>query len=186
MRVNSKTMMLNKIISILQVVFGGVNVFFWGIGGTGSVISGDNRLDFTSVIIIITFAVIGVCLLYCGIKRMKLGSALQNYENVIGDRAFMFFEDIADVCNKSQYQVEREFQWLIKKEFFVDAYINHEEKSIVFKEAYGQYVRQQKREERERKKIVYIPVICKCCSGTTKLEKGKIGTCDYCGAPIGE
>ena len=83
-------------------------------------------------------------------------------------------------------QIAKDCEWFIKKNFFIDAYVDHEQKAIVFKEAYDRYVWQKRREEQQKKKIVYVSMVCKCCNGITKLEKGKIGTCDYCGAPIGE
>ncbi len=39
-------------------------------------------------------------------------------------------------------------------------------------------------DEKEEEEIIYIVVKCEACGGSTKLAKGKIGACDYCGSSI--
>ena len=73
---------------------------------------------------------------------------------------------------------------MIKKNFLVDAYIDYSDKKIIFKDAYVKLVEKKQQEEFIKRNIQYVSVVCECCNGTTKIEKGKEGVCSYCGAPI--
>ena len=93
-------------------------------------------------------------------------------------------EEIAQKTSETESHVERSLKWLIKKNFFTDAYINYDEKSLVFKEAFEKAMVEKENEEIRKSQIEYISVVCSCCSGVTKVEKGKSGICEYCGAPL--
>ena len=113
-----------------------------------------------------------------------MNKALKNYVNVIGNVASISIADVAECVRISENQVTSEFEWLIKKNFLIDAYIDYSDKKIVFKEAYAKVVEKKQQEEFYKRNIQYISVVCECCNGTTKIEKGKEGVCSYCGAPI--
>lgn len=183
MKLNKKVMVFNKFIAMLQILVGSVNVVFWGIGGTGAWL--DKDIDFTDWWLVMILCALAGWMLYCGIKRLRMENKARNYANVIGDTAMISISDIAGSVRVAESQVEKDFQWLIKKNFLVDAYIDYDDHALIFREAYGKLMEQKAREERARKNIVYLSVSCKCCNGITQIEKGKSGTCSYCGAPIG-
>lgn len=182
MKVNNSTVIMNKIISIIQIVFAGVNIFFWGVGGVGAFLI--TEVDLSGFFLTFLFCVIAGVILYCGIKRTKMAKALKNYVNVVGDAASISIKEIAQSVYVSEKQVVDEFDWLIRKNFLLDAYIDYNDNQIVFKEAYAKVVKKQQEEEQAKRNIEYISVVCECCNGTTKIEKGKEGVCSYCGAPI--
>ena len=182
MKVNNTTLVFSKIISIVQIAFAAVNLFFWGVGGIGAFLI--TEVDIAGLSMTSFFSAIAGVILYCGIKRVKMSKALKNYVNVVGNVASISIKDVAQSVQISENQVVREFDWLIKKKFLLDAYIDHSDKQIVFKEAYAKAVEKKQEEEIVRRNIQYISVVCECCTGTTKIEKGKTGVCSYCGAPI--
>lgn len=182
MKVNNTTVIMNKIISIIQIIFAGVNLFFWGVGGIGAFLIAE--VDLLGFFMAFFFGVIAGLILYCGMKRSKMGKALKNYVNVVGNVASIPIAEVAQSVCISEKQVIDEFNWLIRKNFLVDAYIDYNDKRIVFKDAYAKVVEKQQLEEQAKSNIVYISVVCECCNGTTKIEKGKEGVCSYCGAPI--
>ena len=56
MRVNSTTIVFSKIISVLQIVFATVNLFFWGVGGVGAFLTND--IEVSGVLIAVLFCLI--------------------------------------------------------------------------------------------------------------------------------
>lgn len=182
MKVNNTTLVFSKIISIVQMIFAAINLFFWGVGGIGAFLI--TEVDIAGFSMTAFFSAIAGVILYCGIKRVKMNKALKNYVNVIGNVASISIADVAECVRISENQVTSEFEWLIKKNFLIDAYIDYSDKKIVFKEAYAKVVEKKQQEEFYKRNIQYISVVCECCNGTTKIEKGKEGVCSYCGAPI--
>lgn len=184
MRANNKVIVLNKIISIVQCVLGGMGLFVFGLGFLGNLLDVETSLDFASIILFILFISLNAYMLYCGIKRNKMGKKLKNYINMIGNVASVSIVEIALSVQASESQVVSEFEWLIKKNFLIDAYIDYDDKKLIFKEAYAKELEKQQQEEQAKRNIQYISVVCECCNGTTRIVKGKGGICDYCGAPI--
>lgn len=184
MRTNNKSIVLNIIISIIQIALGGFWLFIFGVAFIGNLLDAENTLEATSVMLFIIFISLSAYTFYCGIKRTKMNKTLKNYVNVIGNVESISIEDLAKSVLVSESQVVSEFEWLIKKSILTDAYIDHNDKKIVFKEAYAKVVEKQKQEEQEKRNIEYVSVVCGCCDGTTKIVKGKEGVCSYCGAPI--
>ena len=182
MKVNNTTLVFSKIISIVQIAFAAVNLFFWGVGGIGAFLI--TEVDIAGLSMTSFFSAIAGVILYCGIKRVKMSKALKNHVNVVGNVASISIKDVAQRVRISENQVTSEFEWLIKKNFLVDAYIDYSDKKIIFKEAYVKVVEKKQQEEFQKHNIQYISVVCECCTGTTKIEKGKVGVCSYCGAPI--
>ena len=184
MRVNNRTTVINTIISVIQIAVGGFWLFIFGIALLGNMLDAETSLDAASIVLFIIFISLSAYTLYCGIKRAKMSRVLKNYINVIGNVASVSIENVAQSVQVSESQIISDFEWLIKKNFFVDAYIDYKEKKIIFKEAYTKVVEKQQQEEHAKRNVEYISVVCKCCDGTTKIIKGKEGVCSYCGAPI--
>jgi len=184
MRVNNTAIVLNTIISIIQMALGGFWLFIFCVALLGNMLDVETSLDAISIMYFAIFISLSAFTLHCGIKRVKKYKALKNYINVIGNVASISIADVAQSVQVSETQVVNEFEWLIKKNFLVDAYINHKDKKIVFKEAYAKVIERQQQEEQAKRNIEYISVVCECCTGTTKIVKGKEGICSYCGAVI--
>ena len=184
MKVNNVAVVLNKVVSIVQCILGGVGLFIFGVSFLGNIFDPELQLDSASIVLFIIFISLSVYTLYCGIKRSKMGKKLKNYVNIVGNRAIVPILEIAQTSLEPEMQVLKDFQWLIKKNFFADAYIDYDDKAIVLREAYSKILEQREREEQAKKRIEYVAVRCECCHGTTKIEKGKVGKCSYCGAPI--
>ena len=79
---------------------------------------------------------------------------------------------------------------MIKKKYFVNAFINEETNGIVIgniiprKEETMQSVNTEASVQRNFKKIEYMSVTCSGCGGVNKVEKGKSCECEYCGSPL--
>ena len=79
---------------------------------------------------------------------------------------------------------------MIKKKYFVNAFINEETNGIVIgniiprKEEVVQSVNKMESTQQNFKRIEYMSVTCPGCGGINKVEKGKSCECEYCGSPL--
>lgn len=205
MRINNKSILMNKIISCLQIGFGAIDLFVFGIAFLGNLLDTETKLDAISVFLFIFFIGIGIMILRFGMKRNQMLKELKKYENVIGNVPSIKISELSLIVQQSEYEIEKNIDWMIKKNFFTDAYINYDEKLIISRSAYAKIIQQEEQEkreeqkaqaekkeqaekeeqeEREKRNLEYVSVVCGCCQGTTRIVKGKTGVCDYCRAPI--
>lgn len=184
MKVDNSIIMANKIIAFVQRLLGVAGLVFFGLAFLGNILDVESNLDAMDIILFAFFISLHAFLFYCGKKRAMYGRKLKNYGNVIGNVASISIVDIAQSVQVAETQVINDFEWLINKGLLADAYIDFDDRKIVFKEAYAKVVEEQQQEEQAKRNIEYISVMCECCNGTTKIVKGKEGVCSYCGAPI--
>lgn len=184
MKLNNNAIAVNFVIALILSIIGGINIIFWLIGGIGAYTDAEIDFSFAELVLALVLAGLGAWMLCCGIIRFNMGKKAKNYANIIGNVPMISIANIAGSVRAAERQVEKDFQWLIKKNFLVDAYIDYNQKAIIFKDAYREMIEQKQQEEQARKQIVYVSVVCTCCNGTTEIESGKAGKCSYCGAPI--
>lgn len=181
MLTNEKAITKNRIIAVLQLCLAGVILFIFGLCTVMCI--GDAELagdGFWQACVI--FDIIGLLILYCGLKRNKMVAELRKYENIVGLSPAINFESFSSLVGQPADKIKKNFEWMIRKRFFTDAFIEHESGSVIFKQAYMNAVAMAKQEQQ----VEYVSVVCGCCNGTTKIIRGKAGRCEYCGASIGE
>lgn len=186
MKINKANLILNRVISLVQIVVAVPNLIFFGIGGIGIFFDKNFEFGFAEWVIVLTICILAGCMLYCGIKRIRFGKKIRNYVNLIGNAKYISIKEVAQSSRESESQIISDFEWLIKKQFFVNAYIDYDDGVIAFGDTYRQIVEQRIQEEEAKKCREYVSVVCDCCGGTTKIEVGGGGVCDYCRAPIGK
>ena len=133
------------------------------------------------VIFCIIADILGIFLIMLSRKRKKLISDFKNYVNIISGNTSGSITNIAEVTGASQDIVINNLELMIKKGYFANAYIDRETNCIVLKANNA-----NKKETAESTQNEYITVTCKCCGGINKIEKGKVGECDFCGSPLNQ
>ena len=79
--------------------------------------------------------------------------------------------------------VKRNIELMIKKNYFVNAYVNQETNCIVL--GGGNTVKkQQENNSVQSYAVELVPVACKCCGGMNQVPRGRTVECEYCGSPI--
>ena len=179
MYTNEKAIRLCKVIGILQLAIASVVLFLFGISTVACIGDAELAADgFWQACLV--FDAIGLVFLVFGIKRFRMTAELKKYMNIAAGAPAIPFEKLASLVAESEATIEKNFEWMIRKHFFEDAYINHETKVVIFKNAYMQAAAQAQRAQN----VEYVTLLCECCGGTTKVVKGNSGVCEYCGAPI--
>ena len=111
-----------------------------------------------------------------GLKRGLMHTELNNYRAIIGMKPVMSFMEIGEQVGRSPEDVFRDFEWMNGNNFFENVYIDHKKYCITFGILPNKGVKAVKKQ--------MIAHICEYCCGTTMIEKGKDGVCDWCRGPI--
>jgi len=191
MKTNKTAIVISNIISFVQMGVGIVDIGLFGLAFIGNLLDAGTKLSATDILLFFLFIGLGVIIFNLGRKRNQMSRMIKNYENVIGELPSIKIEELSKKVLQSEHEIEKNVEWMIRKNFFTDAFINHDEKALTFREAYEQKLRLEVQEsiEKEQARIAkenveYVSVVCECCEGTTEIVKGTRGTCSYCGAAI--
>lgn len=191
MKTNKTAIVISNIISFVQMGVGIVDIGLFGLAFIGNLLDAETKLSATDILLFFLFIGLGAIIFNLGRKRNKMSRMIKTYENVIGELPSIKIEELSKKVLQSEYEIEKNVEWMIRKNFFTDAFINHDEKALTFREAYEQKLRLEVQESiaKEQARIAkenveHIYVVCECCEGTTEIEKGTTGRCSYCGAPI--
>lgn len=136
------------------------------------------------------FVIIGILLIRFSRKRHKLIGDFKKYVTAISSDGSGSIEKLSRTMNVAPDVVRTNLDLMIKKKYFVNAFINEETNGIVIgniiprKEETMQSVNTEASVQRNFKKIEYMSVTCSGCGGVNKVEKGKSCECEYCGSPL--
>ena len=141
--------------------FGGCALF----SGIGRIIS----LSFDGVI----FTIIGIALIYFGIKFKKTFSRRMNILNMVPNSGKASISYIANAAGFPDNLVVKDLQILIKKELLDGVYVNIATNEVI--------VNSKSRASNEQ--LDARRVKCVGC-GAINSVTGKVGECEYCGSPL--
>lgn len=178
---NSKTaIVIGKLIEKIQLIAGIAILIIFGVCTVMLPFMPENR-TVGFVIFCIIADILGILLIMLSRKRKKLISTFKNYVNIISGNTSGSIANLAEVTGTSQDIVMNNLELMIKKGYFANAYIDRETNCIVLKANNS-----SKKETNESMQSEYVTVTCKCCGGINKIEKGKVGECDFCGSPLNQ
>ena len=172
-----------KVIALIQFVLACMILPLFSLALLGFFL--EPEPDMVDVLIIcVLFDALGAWLLYCAIRRVKGWKALERYSAFLSmGSPGVRIAKLASVVGEKDETMKKNFQWMIKKGFFKDAFIDDETGCVIFHDAYWRAMDKARAEE-EEKKASLVSVVCVCCGGTTTVVRGQGGVCDYCGAPL--
>ena len=138
----------------------------------------------------LVFVIIGIFLVHFSRKRHKLIVDFKKYVTAISADGSGSIEKLSRTLNVAPDVVRNNLDLMIKKKYFVNAFINEETNGIVIgniiprKEEAVQSVNKTESTQQNFKRIEYMSVTCPGCGGINKVEKGKSCGCEYCGSPL--
>lgn len=144
------------------------------------------------LIMCIVFDVISIALIMASRKRKKLIAEFKKYVSILSTDPSGSIANLAAAEGTSQDVVKANLELMIKRKYFVNAYINQETNCIIIggnrnqvptSASAGQMGDNVSKTSGESK-VPLIPVTCKCCGGMNKVAKGSVSECDFCGSPI--
>lgn len=186
MTINKKKLILNRILSIIQIALGGFLTFFLTFGI--SVELSKEPMDVGVIIFAISFDILAIQMMCCGIKRSRMMPLWKQYAVLVGNAPSVEIRELSRFTKKSEKTVKRHFEWFIEKGFLPNVYIDYEENEVIFKAAYDKTIMEEKwklRKKLQIKETGKVSVICECCNAIAMIPMGSSSLCEYCRAPIG-
>lgn len=175
-------------------IINGLGIASYVIAGVGlfSVISyGPEEDDF---IYILFFAVAGYVLRRVAKKTKKEAEEVKKYLAIIINGNIRQLDAIAAASGKPYDTVVKDVQKLIDRGFLKDAFLNTNTREVILNNAYT-YAPEQisgttgastnTATNTPAPELAPKVITCSCC-GANNMIIGKIGECEYCGAPIKE
>lgn len=149
--------------------------------------SNDDIAVITVVIIVMgLFAAFGFWVFSWGRKRRNMRLTFKRYVVQLNADPFNSLEDLATATNSSVDIVKKNLQYMIKKNFFVDAFINEQTNQLVLPSMASRVQQQaqapQTSKDADQQELV--TVVCPCCGGRNEMVKGTTKECDFCGSPL--
>ena len=155
-------------------------IWGWVIVGMGVIswtsLMEDGIIDGTLGMLFFVF--LGLTLVYLGKKSSINAAKYKKYIDLIVNRKVRSIPTISSAIPVSHDIAIKDIQEMIHKGFFEDAYINYNQDEIVFS------TEDLVDERVKNHKVEMIVVSCNGCGANSKVEKGQVEKCQYCGSLI--
>lgn len=93
-------------------------------------------------------------------------------------------ENLASATNSSVGVVKKNLRYMIRKNFFVDTYIDEKNNQLVFPSMERKAQQLQNMTSTSTTPPVFVVCNCPSCGGVNKIVKGSVADCDFCGTPL--
>lgn len=187
---NSKAaIVVSQIIEKIEFIVGVVAVIFWGLCDIMNIvdpIEGMSPVGFEIFLLIMT--ALNVWLIIKARERKKMRLEFKKYVAHLSVDTSGNIQNLAVATGTSVDVVKKNLNFMIKKKFFPNAYIDVQNDCIVLPSV------QQKTQVQAastinvanvtQKAIEYVTCNCPNCGGINKIEKGATAECDFCGSPL--
>lgn len=146
-----------------------------------AIITDDVKDGIAVGIVALVMTALGVWAFWLGWKRKQMRLTFKKYVVQLSADPTGTLENIAGATGTSVDVVKKNVQYMIKKHFFSNAYLDEVNNRLVMNSA--------KRENttivNNADENVFITCNCPNCGGANKIVKGKVSECDFCGSVIG-
>lgn len=120
---------------------------------------------------------IGMILILASRRTKKLIEEFKKCVSVISVENNGNIEELALTIGKPEKRMKKDIELMIKRNYFANAYINHETNTLVIGSASNVDVSEAINKE-------YVECVCKNCGAKINVLKGRSSACDYCGTPL--
>lgn len=163
---------ISKIAEIIDFFVGTCLVIFNGIPTIYNIIN-INTVKPGSFIFNLCLLALGVLLLILGARRAFLVKKYKRYVSFLSNGSGLL-DELASELGKDQSSVEKDLNKMCKKNYFPNGQLDPESgRFICNTRNFASYTEGE-----------FTVATCKSCGGSTKVKKGDVGKCDYCGSPI--
>ena len=157
-----------------------MTIWGWVIAGMGVIswtsLIEDGFIDGTLGMLFFVF--LGLTLVYLGRKSSINAAKYKKYIDIIVNKKVRSIPTISSAIPVSHDMANKDIQEMIHKGFFEDAYIDYNQDEIVFS------TEDVVDERVKNHKVEMIVVSCNGCGANSKVEKGQVEECQYCGSLI--
>lgn len=184
---------VTKTVSIIQMIAALSILFFFGVGTLLSIFDADTRATGGVAVLImcLIFDALGIWLFRQSIKKSKLIKEFKKYVSAVSNNPDGYIPDIAASLGTSEDVARKNLELMIKKKFFVNAFIDKNSNCIKILNRQNTGVVNQQRVNTNintntsvSQAAEMVTVKCSGCGGINTLRRGEVGECDYCGSSI--
>jgi len=157
--------------------------FFIVIGGLGAIgiISGEAPAD--NIIPVLISLIVGVLLLRKAKRVKKTRIRYEKYIDLIINQNVRSIDYIASEVGLPYNLVIKDLQNMIDLGYLKDAYIQTDDRKLVFRQLEQQVFTIETADE-NKASAQTISVRCSGCGASNVVVVGKVTECEYCGSPI--
>lgn len=181
---NSKTVVtVSSIISKIQMVCGVICMLCGILVMCSFAYQQDKGVAITLIII---FLGGGYLLIRNSRRRKKLIQEFKKYVIYISENPFGSISDLSMSIGKSEDEIRKNLDIMIKKKYFTNAYVDLKENRVVISNAkpVNNVPENYTAPTINPDDIEYVSIACPSCGGVNKVEKGTVHECDFCGSHI--
>ena len=172
----------------MQRIFGWIlatiNGLFASVGCASSGLK--EAVDVTMVIFFSIIAILGVCLIVAGNKKIKLIKTFYDYSSRLAADSSKSIESLASATGVTVAVATKNISEMIASNFFPDCYLDAQQNKLIFPGTEAHKILTNSKEKSATQNSDFIILQCKGCGATNKLAVGTVGECEYCGSKITE
>lgn len=190
---SNKVITRNRIISIFQIMIGGLFTFVFGmtfIACVAELYDPEDSMSLGTVIFILCLLLISVYFLVHGIQKHSLTSACKRYMPLLSQNDTHSIQQLADFIRTPANVVHKNLENMIRKKYingYIDPNTNTIRSTVTYGNAYNNSVPNvypRPNVNNTMKAVEYTTSKCTNCGATLKIQKGVTTDCEYCGSPI--
>ncbi len=167
----------NKMLSVIQGA-SSIILIKHGIYGFMNMNTIKNGSDF---LLMISMLFGGIGVLIAGINHFKLTRAYKRYITILNNNRNGSIKAISKVTKEPEDEIIVNLQRLINNRTFDKAYIDFDQRRIIFQPTSNYNLLSSKS---VKKKDKFIIVNCPKCGGENNIKEGTIDSCEYCDSEI--
>lgn len=170
---------VSRLVGMVQLLSGGFLLGLFGLLTLMYVFDSEFQMDVGPSLLIFCLVLdsIGIMLIMLSRRTKKLIAEFKKYVSVLSAAEIETIEELAATIGKPQAAVKKNLELMIKRNYFVNAYINHETNQLIIGKVADLNINTMVNSEQ-------IVCNCKNCGATNRIVKGNSTNCDYCGTPI--
>ena len=187
MNSSKAAIVVSQIIEKIEMICGGV----WaGLLILGLIVSLTDEVEdgIAVYIVILLMIALGVWVFLRGRKRKQMRLMFKNYVAQLSVDPSGSLENIASATGTSVDIVKKNIQYMIKKRFFSNAYLDEMNNQLVLSSANKENNKvdfSNSSVSQNSSEMIYVTCNCPNCGGVNKIAKGVVAECDFCGSVIG-
>lgn len=120
---------------------------------------------------------IGVLFIVASRRTVKLIDEFKKCVSIISIQETGSIEEMAIAVGKPMHKMKKDIALMIKKNYFVNAYIDEESNTLVIGKTSDMDVNEAMNRE-------HVECICRNCGAQINVPKGRSAACDYCGTML--
>ncbi|MBQ9699707.1 MAG: hypothetical protein IJV71_03710 [Lachnospiraceae bacterium] len=162
-----------NIVSTIQIIFGTLNVGFWGIALAGA-IQGD--IDLREHLVMYLICTLGFAyMVYCGVRNIRVkGHALRYNSIFMADMdGYLSIDELSTKIGLKKDRVAKEIDSLIRKGYITNCSLH-----------YGDTVHIVLTGQQQNLSQGLESIYCPKCGANILARRGFISKCKYCGVEI--